>query len=186
MPWRAVIRRIERIDRRSCAVLRMNGWRRNLQVAAGRRQFTSASLAKVAPFYVRTDFLRSTGTTGAVLEVKRKSAFKFIPMFLLVVRSRNNDHQRIGLAGMIQVRSARARTHLFFRSVGRVEHQVTGKMDNLLAVGIEDVVVRRKHVHNPRLCGARNRPDLYPDSTSAPICCSVLPWARACSVNSLV
>ena len=32
----AVIRRIESNDRSSCAVLRMNGWRRNLQVAAGR------------------------------------------------------------------------------------------------------------------------------------------------------
>jgi hypothetical protein len=31
------------------------------QYAAGRGQFTSASLAKVAPFHVRMHFLRSTG-----------------------------------------------------------------------------------------------------------------------------
>jgi hypothetical protein len=63
---------------------------------------------------------------------------------------------------------------------------VTGKMDNLLAVGIEDVVVRRKHVHNPRLLRRAESSRFVPRLDLAPICCWVLPWARACSVNSLV
>ena len=61
MPSPAVIRRIESSDRRSCAVLRINGWRRNFQVAAGKVTVYVCVAAKVAPIYVRMDFLRSTG-----------------------------------------------------------------------------------------------------------------------------
>src|SRR5712692_4901001 len=50
MPWPTVVIRIESDDWRSCTVLRMNGWRGSPQVVAGRRQFTSMSLVKVAPY----------------------------------------------------------------------------------------------------------------------------------------